>query len=58
MQDEGLADDLSYFKCPTPKQMRRPVNADPLFKILARCLTALISFAKVCKSEGADESKG
>jgi hypothetical protein len=27
MQGVGRADDLSYFKCPTAKQMRRPLNA-------------------------------
>jgi hypothetical protein len=27
MQGVGRADDLLYFKCPTTKQMRCPVNA-------------------------------
>ena len=31
MQGVGCADDLLYFKCPTTKQMRCPVNAYQIF---------------------------
>ncbi len=35
MQGVGCADVLLYFKCPTTKQMRCPVNAYQIFNVIA-----------------------